>query len=220
MQPSSSPIAGLIAFKLLHTIRTNTSSDDSSFTCITHGEDEYGHIGISLSKDLMSVAARALTTNMTSMAPLVLPASEMVRYALNHLARCMFKAQWKAYSPDFKKAFNHFCIHAGGKAIIQELQKSLKLSEQFTEASTMTLYRFGNTSSTSVWYELAYLEAMLRVKKGDRIWQVGLGSGFKCFSAVWESAWDSYCTPSNPWQDNDGLLAALYPANGSPTACQ
>ncbi|MCI28161.1 3-ketoacyl-CoA synthase 5-like, partial [Trifolium medium] len=48
----------------------------------------------------------------------------------------------------------------------------------------MTLHRFGNQSSSSLWYELAYLEAKEKVKKGDNIWQLGMGSGPKCCSVV------------------------------------
>lgn len=188
-------------YRLLHTVRTNRAADDRSFYCITHGEDDSGRIGVALSKELMSVAGDALTKNITSLAQHVLPLSEILRYAINFTARKVFHAQWKPYTPDFRRAFRHFCIHAGGKAVIQELEKNLKLSEEMTEASRMTLHRFGNTSSTSVWYELAYLEAKQRVKIGDRVWQVGLGSGFKCFSAVWQAMAESSCSPDNPWRD-------------------
>lgn len=188
-------------YKLLNTTRTHTASDDKSFLCITHGEDESGEIGVSLSKELMAVAADALTKNMASLGEDVLPISEKLRYAINFIARKYFKVRSMPYVPDFKQAFRHFCIHAGGKAVIQELEKNLKLTGEMTEASKMTLHRFGNTSSTSVWYELAYLEVKQRVKKGERVWQVGLGSGFKCFSAVWESMWDAKCTQDNPWRD-------------------
>lgn len=82
------------------------------------------------------------------------------------------------YVPDFKLVFEHFCVHVGGKAVLDEMEKKVQLSEWHMVPS-MTLYRFGNTSSSSSWYELAYSEAKGRIQKGDRIWQVGFGSGFK-----------------------------------------
>ena len=108
----------------------------------------------------------------------------------------------KPYIPDFKRAFEHFCIHTGGRWVLEEMQKNLDLSDKHLEASKMTLHRFGNTSSSSIWYELAYLEAKGKVKRGDRIWQIAFGSGFKCNSAVWKAV-RTVKKPKakNPWLD-------------------
>ena len=87
----------------------------------------------------------------------------------------------------YKHSFKHICILATCKNTLDELQKKLELTDEDMEASRRTLERFGNTSSSSIWYELAYLEASGRVKKGDRVWQLAFGSGFKCTSIVWEA---------------------------------
>ncbi|MCD7458768.1 3-ketoacyl-CoA synthase 20 [Datura stramonium] len=174
-------------YQLMHVVRTHKGADDRAFRCAYQDEDEDGKRGVSLSKDLMAVAGEALKTNITTLGPLVLPMSEQLLFFASLVAKNVFKRKMKPYIPDFKMAFEHFCIHAGGRAVLDELQKNLKLSESLMEPSRMTLYRFGNTSSSSIWYNLAYSEAKGRIKKGDRAWQIGFGSGFKCNSAVWRA---------------------------------
>ncbi|KAL0312098.1 UNVERIFIED_CONTAM: 3-ketoacyl-CoA synthase 10 [Sesamum radiatum] len=107
----------------------------------------------------------------------------------------------KALHPDYKLAFEHFCVHAASKTVLDELQRNLKLRQENLEASRAALHRFGNTSSSSIWYELAYLEAKERVKRGDRVWQLAFGSGFKCNSVVWKSLRKIKRPSRNPWLD-------------------
>ncbi|XP_050218517.1 3-ketoacyl-CoA synthase 20-like [Mercurialis annua] len=176
-------------YQLIHTVRTHKGADDKCYNCVFQKEDESDkkRTGVSLSKDLMAVAGEALKTNITTLGPLVLPMSEQLLFFVTLVARKVFKMKIKPYIPDFKLAFEHFCIHAGGRAVLDELEKNLDLSEWHMEPSRMTLYRFGNTSSSSLWYELAYSEAKGRIRKGDRTWQIAFGSGFKCNSAVWQA---------------------------------
>ncbi|KAG9459741.1 hypothetical protein H6P81_004249 [Aristolochia fimbriata] len=189
-------------YRLVHTVRTNKGADDKCFGCVTQEEDETGKIGVSLSKDLMAVAGDALKTNITTLGPLVLPMSEQLLFFGTLIGRKLFKRKVKPYIPDFKLAFEHFCIHAGGRAVLDELEKNLQLTDWHMEPSRMTLNRFGNTSSSSLWYELAYTEAKGRVKKGDRTWQIAFGSGFKCNSAVWKALRTvNPAKEKNPWMD-------------------
>ncbi|MED6179678.1 Protein Nef [Stylosanthes scabra] len=188
-------------YKLVHVVRTHKGSDDKAYRCVFQEEDNAGKTGVALSKDLMAIAGDALKTNITTLGPLVLPISEQLLFLVTLVAKKMFNAKVKAYVPDFKLAFNHFCIHAGGRAVIDELEKNLQLRAEDVEASRMTLHRFGNTSSSSIWYELAYTEAKGRVKKGERVWQIAFGSGFKCNSAVWLALKHMKPSPNNPWLD-------------------
>ncbi|XP_047334336.1 3-ketoacyl-CoA synthase 11-like [Impatiens glandulifera] len=189
-------------YQLFHTVRTHKGADDKCYGCVFQEEDEKKEVGVALSKDLMAVAGEALKTNITTLGPLVLPMSEQFLFFLTLVGKKVFKMKIKPYIPDFKLAFEHFCIHAGGRAVLDELEKNLDLSESHMEPSRMTLYRFGNTSSSSLWYELAYMEAKGRIKKGDRTWQIAFGSGFKCNSAVWHALRTiNPAKEKNPWID-------------------
>ncbi|XP_010251878.1 PREDICTED: 3-ketoacyl-CoA synthase 1 [Nelumbo nucifera] len=190
-------------YQLIHTVRTHKGADDNSYNCVYQREDHKGTIGVSLARELMAVAGDALKTNITTLGPLVLPLSEQLMFFITLVRKKVLKSRVKPYIPDFKLAFEHFCIHAGGRAVLDELQKNLQLSDWHMEPSRMTLHRFGNTSSSSLWYELAYTEAKGRVSSGDRIWQIAFGSGFKCNSAVWKAlrAVRVGECQANPWAD-------------------
>ncbi|KAK1419833.1 hypothetical protein QVD17_29203 [Tagetes erecta] len=186
---------------LSHAVRTHKGADDKSYNCVTQEEDKEGHVGIALNLDLMEIAAKSLVSNISSLGSLVLPLFEQLKFLVNLLGRKVLKIHTKPYIPDFKTAFDHYCIHAGGRAVIDAVQESLKLSAEHVEASRMTLYRWGNTSSSSVWYEMGYIEAKGRMKKGDRVWQIGFGSGFKCNSVVWKCNRDIEVAKTGAWVD-------------------
>ncbi|XP_022764993.1 3-ketoacyl-CoA synthase 4-like [Durio zibethinus] len=188
-------------YKLIHVVRTHRGADDKAFRCVYQEQDDAGKTGVSLSKDLMAIAGGALKTNITTLGPLVLPISEQLLFFTTLLVKKLFNSSVKPYIPDFKLAFDHFCIHAGGRAVIDELEKNLQLLPIHVEASRMTLHRFGNTSSSSIWYELAYTEAKGRMRKHNRVWQIAFGSGFKCNSAVWQALRNVKPSSNGPWED-------------------
>ncbi|KAK6930188.1 FAE1/Type III polyketide synthase-like protein [Dillenia turbinata] len=201
----------LAKYTLHHIVRTNNARDDESYFSVFQDADTEGEIGVSISKNIIVAAGNALKANMASLGPMVLPFSELLRYMMSLIGLKLQLIRSKnIYRPDFKRAFDHLCIHAGGKAVIQAIEKSLGLSKEDVEASNMTLYRFGNTSSSSIWYELSYLQGKGRIKQDDRVCQIAFGSGFKCASAVWKcinNVKDNNI--GNAWSDR----IHLYPIN-------
>ncbi|KAL6123988.1 hypothetical protein ACLB2K_076504 [Fragaria x ananassa] len=157
-------------YELVHTVRTHKAADEQAYQCAIQKEDGNGKLGVSLSKELTTVAGDALKTKIVALAPLVLPLSEKFFYFVNFIRKKISKMKLKPYNPDFKLAFEHFCIHSGGRAVLDAVEKNLQLTGWHLEPSMMSLYRFGNTSSSSLWYELAYLEAKGRIRRGDRVW--------------------------------------------------
>ncbi|XP_057778561.1 3-ketoacyl-CoA synthase 1 [Salvia miltiorrhiza] len=205
-------------YELVHTVRTHKGADEKSYNCVYQREDDKGVVGVSLARELMAVAGDALKTNITTLGPLVLPLSEQLMFLVRLLKRKLLGARVRPYIPDFKLAFEHVCIHAGGRAVLDAIENNLQLTEWHMEPSRMTLHRFGNTSSSSLWYELAYTEAKGRVSGGDRLWQIAFGSGFKCNSAVWKALREipaEQCLyPNNPWSD----CIHKYPLHIPPTS--
>ncbi|CAH1431813.1 unnamed protein product [Lactuca virosa] len=189
-------------YRLLHTVHNNTSRSDRSYNCIFQEEDIAGTVGVTINKDLLTAAIATIEANLTALGYLILPKTEKLLYVVNCIARNLLPGyKIQSYVPNYGKAVNHFLPHVGGKPVLDELQKTLRFSEAVMEASRMTLYRYGNTSSSSIWYELAYVEAQGRVKKGDRVWQMAFGSGFKCSSVIWRAMKTVDYDDKNPWTD-------------------
>lgn len=190
-------------YKLQHLVRIHMGSDDQCYQSVFQQEDEGGLVGVSLSRALLNVAGNALKENMSQLGPLVLPYSEQFLYVWSMFCHKIWgqARHKKIYVPNFRKSIKHFCIHAGGRAVIDAVEDNLGLGKEDGEASRMTLYRFGNTSSSSIWYELCYLEAKGRIKKGDSVWQIAFGSGFKCNSAVWKCITEPNPHLRNAWSD-------------------
>ena len=186
--------------KLKCMIRTHTGSDDEAYGCCIQDEDGLGYRGFRLTKALTKVGVRALTKNLQILVPKVLPMKELLRYVI---VSSPFWRKSKSTEQlgglNLKSGIDHFCIHPGGRAVIEGVGKSLGLKEYDIEPARMALHRFGNTSAGGLWYVLGYMEAKKRLKKGDKILMISLGAGFKCNNCVWEVVRD--LDNGNVWKD-------------------
>ncbi|KAL3833970.1 hypothetical protein ACJIZ3_008706 [Penstemon smallii] len=182
--------------KLSHMVRTHLGSNDEAYECCIQVEDDKGYLGFRLTKKLPKAAAKALTMNFEVLLPKILPIWEFVRYFLVYMWRGEKKG---TMGLNLKSGVEHFCIHPGGRAVIDGVGKSLALTDHDVEPARMTLHRFGNTSAGGLWYVLGYMEAKQRLKKGDRILMISLGAGFKCNNCVWEVLRD--LKDPNVWED-------------------
>ncbi|KAG9134312.1 hypothetical protein Leryth_027566 [Lithospermum erythrorhizon] len=202
-------------YQLIHTVTTHNASSDTSYNCIVQEEDKQGFIGVTITKDLLVSAKNAISSNLITLGPLILPFSEKVLFILNIMKRKIGRGKSKKYVPKFNVAVDHFFPHVGGRPVLDELQKVLGFRDEEMEAPRMTLLRFGNISSSTVWYEIAYSEAKGRIKKGDRLWQMAFGSGFKCCSMVWKAtrAIEAY-EKSNPWSEEIDKFPLLMDSSG------
>ncbi|KDP46105.1 hypothetical protein JCGZ_06616 [Jatropha curcas] len=184
--------------KLNHLIRTHIGSNDQAYECCIQVEDDLGYRGFHLSRNLPKVGSTALSKNLHVIVPKILPVIELIRYVFVSKYKSRAKTSTGATGLNLKAGVEHFCIHPGGKAVIEGIGKSLGLSDYDLEPARMALHRFGNTSAGGLWYVLGYMEAKKRLKKGDRILMISLGAGFKCNNCVWEVIRD--LNDVNVWQ--------------------
>lgn len=188
--------------ELTYCLRTHHGADDSAYHAAFQEEDGKGITGVSLTKDLIRVAGVNLRQHIKILAPRILPLNQLVGYVYSVVANAVAGGQLKPVVPDFTTAVEHICVHTGGKAVIEQVGRVMKLSELVTEPARMCLNRFGNTSSSLVFYELAYFEAKGRVKKGDKMWMLAFGTGFKVGSLVWKWIRNPELESDNPWNDS------------------
>lgn len=199
--------------KLKCLVRTHHGAREESYDCCIQTEDKDGKLGFHLGKTLPKAATRAFVDNLRVAAPKILPVRELVRFMVVTLYRKLThmtstsgaKAAAGSVGPpksvvDFKTGVDHFCLHTGGKAVIDGIGMSLGLTEYDLEPARMTLHRFGNTSASSLWYVLGYMEAKKRLKKGDRVFMISFGAGFKCNSCLWEVVRD--LGDGNVWKED------------------
>ncbi|XP_078427800.1 3-ketoacyl-CoA synthase 12-like [Wolffia australiana] len=171
-------------------VRTHIGADDDAFNCCMQKEDDSGKPGIHLGKNLPKAATRAFFENLRTLAPRILPLREIFLFAMNkYLQRIKGTKEVQTEGTakvNFKAGVNHFCLHTGGAAVIEGIGRSMGLNQYDLEPAWMTLHRFGNTSASSLWYVLCYMEAKKRLKKKDRVMMISFGAGFKCNSCLWE----------------------------------
>ncbi|GAB2242294.1 hypothetical protein Droror1_Dr00019069 [Drosera rotundifolia] len=183
-------------FRLNCLVRTHHGARDEAYGCCMQKDDAEGRLGFYLGKDLPKAATRSFVDNLTVLAPKILPVKEVLGFIVFRLIRQLNLGGSKKRGGaagggsdaaiNFKTGVDHFCIHTGGKAVIDGIGTNLGLSEYDLEPARMTLHRFGNTSASSLWYVLSYMEATKRLKKGDRVLMISFGAGFKCNSCLWE----------------------------------
>ncbi|XVE79654.1 hypothetical protein DITRI_Ditri14bG0075500 [Diplodiscus trichospermus] len=205
--------------KLKCLVRTHHGARDESYDCCFQREDEKGRMGFHLDKSLPKAATRSFVDNLRAISPKILPVRELLRFMVVSLVK-----KWNRHGSskgttqgaikaavNLRSGVDHFCIHTGGKAVIDGIGISLDLTEYDLEPARMTLHRFGNTSASSLWYVLAYMEAKKRLKKGDRVLMISFGAGFKCNSCLWEVVRD--LGDGNVWKDEIGRYPPKSLAN-------
>ncbi|EMS48112.1 3-ketoacyl-CoA synthase 12 [Triticum urartu] len=183
---SDPALGGRAKMKLRRLVRANVAANDDAYSAIFQREDADNITGFSINKTLPKAAVRAFAANLKRLVPYVLPARELLRLAASFTWQKMLRRQRVKINVNLKTGVDHFCLHSGGIAVIDAVKKNFGLKETDVEPSRMTLHRWGNTSTSSVWYVLAYMEAKGRLKRGDRMLMVTFGSGFKCNTCMWD----------------------------------
>lgn len=92
---------------------TNSKAWLQCCRCVFQKADKEGILGVTLNKDIVKVAAKALEQNLTRLGPQVLPYREQILFAYDFALRKTGYRSSKPYQPKFRKAFDHFCLHAG-----------------------------------------------------------------------------------------------------------
>jgi alkylresorcinol/alkylpyrone synthase len=81
---------------------------------------------------------------------------------------------------------DYWVIHAGGKAVLDAVQRALELPADGLAASRAVMRRCGNMSSPTVLFVLDELHRTKRPRAGDRAVLSSFGAGFAAHAALLE----------------------------------
>eukprot|EP00662_Eupelagonemidae_sp_cell21_P026024 gene26024-56682_t len=127
--------------RLEQVVRTHMGQSDACYEAVYQREDAAGTLGVSLSKQIMQIAGDALKSNITVLAPRVLPLREQLRFFLNMIARRALQGRLPCAPAALRRAAGF---------------TNLRLPSEYLTPSRECLREFGNTSSASIWYEMDY----------------------------------------------------------------
>lgn len=80
--------------------------------------------------------------------------------------------------PKWQDNVDYVVLHAAGNKILRGIQENLGLSDRQVGHNFHAFAKYGNTSSTSIYYSLRELDSTQHLVKGDRILFLAFGSGF------------------------------------------
>eukprot|EP00879_Flechtneria_rotunda_P003637 GHRR01003874.1.p1 GENE.GHRR01003874.1~~GHRR01003874.1.p1 ORF type:complete len:440 (+),score=135.99 GHRR01003874.1:1261-2580(+) len=178
-------------YQLTHSERVHTGARDTGYNCMYVGPDDAGQPGIFLYKDLPVEAGLALEKCLKRITPQIMTWPQYAEAAWAIAMRKWYgKDKVPLYVPDFTHCVDHFCLHAGGYAILKGIQKGMRLPSDRMMPSFANLKDYGNTSSSTTWYSFAYIETMGDVHKGQVVMQAGVGGGMKAGINIWRALRD------------------------------
>ena len=145
-------------------------ADEKSVDAIKLAWNEHGPM-IQLSREISSVAGKAIEDNLRRLVPQFLSVSDKAKYVATKKV------------PKWQKKIDWWAIHPGGTSILRGFQKQLKLADADLGPSYRVFQERSNMSSPSVLYALNNIEKR-GPKVGDRILMASFGSGFKVNSMI------------------------------------
>jgi len=83
-----------------------------------------------------------------------------------------------------KDDIDYWCIHPGGKRILQAIAQGLALSDEDLCHSFQTLRNYGNMSSATVLFVLKDMWAKCRAKRGENLFAAAFGPGLTMESVI------------------------------------
>ena len=181
-------------------------------------ENSEERVGIYFTRDVPRVASKAIDGVLRKIAPRLLSPSQLLREGLRiarekkERKKDEKKRGVPSPSPSsppassrnrfsFADCCEHFALHPGIFSMLIAFMKGMRLPVSKALPSFASLRDYSNLSAASTWYVLGYLESVGDdsfggIRKGERILQLGVGSGVKAGELVGWLSWSFFSSSS------------------------